>query len=358
MFTQAPMIIGGANGAIGAGLAAVAQAQGHPLYLVDMFEASPVVQGLLGDRAAFERLEITNVEAVDRSVASARARFGDVDQVIVVPAQGLGGADKELRDKGLFDKLYPTNVNGSLNLFDATRRHFSGAEILCVGFSSIVDMYGIQMGQSRYRLSKTVMRVMGQGITEEGDPKVASLTVAPGFVVSTMSKGISGMLVVSGAIQAAWFPEQSPLLRQGLAEFLKIEEAQLPKDPPAILKATLGEDLYAPVGKIMEEQLGPKVQKRLAIPGRGVVSRSIAAGKLTGGQGEAMERRLAEIALGIGMAVSPERFGEILLGAITSGNYNRVFELYGKTEPYDQGPIVEVFGRLPLDPPAKRVEVL
>lgn len=377
VFTTAPMIVVGANGAIGDGLVRAAHSAGHPLYIGDLTttlspEVSPLVQE---GEIAFEALDVTNQEAVGRFVQGARDRFGALEEVITVPAQGLGWADNDPRVTAGIEAgrnpITAVNVDGCEYLFDAVLRQFSGAKILYVGFSSIVDIYQVDLGGNRYYLdSKTKMREMGCRVAREND-NVNALTIAPGLVVSEMTiEGIATTLLVSAALQAAALAKNEPesRLRQGLAKFLETEAQNLPSDPSALLGRIFGEH-YPPVEKKVAKTLASRATTQ---PGRGIAMLASAGTKLidepkrddTSEEADARRARSAEVKqimaralIGSDLAVDPTTFGQIILAAIHSCDYDRIVEIYSGSEPHNEGPIIDLFEGLPLKTPAQRIEV-
>jgi NAD(P)-dependent dehydrogenase (short-subunit alcohol dehydrogenase family) len=377
LMASAPMIVVGANGAIGDGLARAAHDAGHPLYTGDLNprlspELGPLVES--GD-VAFETLDVTNRSEVSQFVQGARNRFGEGEEIIVVPAQGLGWADEDPRVKAGIEAgrnpITAVNVDGCEYLFDAVLRQFDGAKILYVGFSSIVDIYQVDLGgNSYYRDSKRAMREMGTRVAQEHD-HVNALTIAPGLVVSEMTiEGIATTLLISAVIQAAAHAETQPesRLRQGLAGFLETEAISLPSDPSVLLGEIFGE-AYLPVERKVAKTLASRMIGR---PGKGIAMLNNAGNKLinepkrddTSEEADARRARSAQIKqivaralIGSELAVDPTTFGQVILDAIHSGNYDRIVEIYRGREPYNEGPIVDLFEGLPLMNPIQRIEV-
>jgi NAD(P)-dependent dehydrogenase (short-subunit alcohol dehydrogenase family) len=370
IFAGAPMIVVG-GGAIGGGLAEAALRRDHSVYIGDFLANPPGLPDVIRssidtDQAGFSELNVTDPASVDGFVGKAETWFGSVNQLVVATTQGLGTDDAALERalaQGGRNPLYDVNVQGTRNVLDAVTRHFAGAQILFIPFTSIVDLYDVQLpGNQHYRLSKMAMRGLARSVAENEDQysDVDTLAIAPGLVLSTMSEGVATMLLVSAAIQAANEAESEPSspLRQSLAGFQEVDAAALSSDPAELLEGLIGSDLYNKrTRKTVTRILG---KDGLSSPDKGVELRMTAAMMLSKRDPDgARKRRIAEVLVGSDLAVDALTFGQIILSEMNAQKLHngRVVEIYSGSTPHNEGPIVHLFQGLPLQQPAERIDI-
>jgi NAD(P)-dependent dehydrogenase (short-subunit alcohol dehydrogenase family) len=185
------IVTGGASG-LGEATAKTLYAAGANVMIVDMNEekGKAVVAGL-GDRAAFELVDVTNTDQVQASVQATMDRFKAIH--ILINCAGTGDAVKTVgkdgpHDLDRFKRIININLIGTFDFIRQAAFHMQdnepnedGERGVIVNTASVAFQDG-QIGQAAYSASKA--GVVGMTLTiarDMGRSGIRCCTIAPGL---------------------------------------------------------------------------------------------------------------------------------------------------------------------------------
>jgi 3-oxoacyl-[acyl-carrier protein] reductase len=180
------LVTGGSRG-IGLAIARAFEAAGDQVAVTHLTNNAP--EGLLGVRC-----DVTDTEAVEAAFDTVEAVHGPVE--VLIANAGITRDTLLLRmSDDDFDTVVDTNLAGS---FRAARRAAKGMLRLRRGrivlVSSVVGLLG-SAGQVNYAASKAGLVGMARSMARElGSRSITTNVVAPGFVESDMTAGLSDEL--------------------------------------------------------------------------------------------------------------------------------------------------------------------
>lgn len=222
------LISGGASG-IGAATARRFADEGARVVVGDIDEAggTAVVQAI-GSAAAFQRLDVTEVEDWAAAVSLAEAQFGRLD--VLVNAAGILFAGT-IEDTSLEDwrRMLAVNLDGTWlgcrAAVPAMRRAGGGA---IVNLSSVAGLRG-QAYLCAYNASKGAVRVLTKAVADNlarGGDSIRCNSVHPGVIETPM---VERFLAEHAELRRAW-TEAPPLGRRGRPEDVAAMIALLASD--------------------------------------------------------------------------------------------------------------------------------
>jgi 3-oxoacyl-[acyl-carrier protein] reductase len=230
-------LVTGAASGIGRATAEAFVREGATVVLADVnAEAGQAAADALGDRAHFERLDVSDPEAVEAVVGRTVERHGRLD-VLVNNAGIVRDARLVKMTLDEWQAVLDVNLKGVFLCGQAAARVMSeqgGGVIL--NASSVVGLYG-NFGQSNYVATKAgVIGLTQTWARELGRKGVRVNAVAPGFIGTEMIDAIPEKVV-------AMMEEKAPLGRIGRPEDIAEAYVFLASDRAAFITgATLSVD--------------------------------------------------------------------------------------------------------------------
>jgi len=230
------LVTGAANG-IGRATAEAFLREGATVVLADVdAEAGRAAADALGERAHFERLDVTDADAVEAVVAGVVARYGRLD-VLVNNAGIVRDARLVKMTLDEWQAVLDVNLKGVFLCGQAAARVMSeqGSGVI-LNASSVVGLYG-NFGQSNYVATKAgVIGMTKTWARELGRKGVRVNAVAPGFIGTEMVEAIPDKVI-------AMMEEKAPLGRIGRPEDIAEAYVFLASDRAAFITgATLSVD--------------------------------------------------------------------------------------------------------------------
>lgn len=194
------IISGGVSG-LGRAVADRVVAAGGRVMMLDVNEdAGAAATAALGERAAFERTDVSDEAQVNRAVETAVAAFGGID--LAVNCAGILGAGRVLGKNGpmasdFFAKVIHVNLVGSFNLsksaaaaMEANTPDSDGQRGLIINTASVAAFEG-QIGQAAYSASKGGVVGMTLPMAREfARIGVRVVAIAPGIFWTPMMEGM------------------------------------------------------------------------------------------------------------------------------------------------------------------------
>jgi 3-oxoacyl-[acyl-carrier protein] reductase len=186
------IITGGARG-IGKATAEVFTKEGAAVIIWDMLDEGEKTAAdlrLLGYSAEFQKISVTDFEALERAAQLIVEKYGKID--ILVNNAGI------TRDKSFlkmshtdWQQVMDVNLTGVFNCTKAVAPHMvtkGYGRIICT--SSIVGIHGA-FGQTNYAAAKAGLIAMCRTWAKELGPKgITANAVAPGFILTDMTDAI------------------------------------------------------------------------------------------------------------------------------------------------------------------------
>jgi 3-oxoacyl-[acyl-carrier protein] reductase len=186
------IITGGARG-IGKATAEVFTKEGAAVIIWDMLDEGEKTAAdlrLLGYSAEFQKISVTDFEALERAAQLIVEKYGKID--ILVNNAGI------TRDKSFlkmshtdWQQVMDVNLTGVFNCTKAVAPHMvtkNYGRIICT--SSIVGIHGA-FGQTNYAAAKAGLIAMCRTWAKELGPKgITANAVAPGFILTDMTDAI------------------------------------------------------------------------------------------------------------------------------------------------------------------------
>jgi 3alpha(or 20beta)-hydroxysteroid dehydrogenase len=223
------IVAGGARN-IGAAIARLFAAEGSSVIIGDLREdEGRLLADEIGDRATFNRLDVTDEESWARMVASAETQFGPlsvlVNNAAVIPFGHLVDTDP-----AAFDQCLAVNVRGTflgIRSLAASMTRAGGGSI--INMSSVQGLVGLE-GTAAYTASKFAVRGLTKvAALELGQHGIRVNSIHPGKIDVVKERDVSGIRVSPDAAAA---PIRVPLGRSGvpldvarLALFLASDES-------------------------------------------------------------------------------------------------------------------------------------
>ncbi len=186
------IITGGARG-IGKATAEVFTKEGASVIIWDMLDEGEKTAAdlrLLGFSAAFQKISVTDFEALENAAKLIVEKYGKID--ILINNAGI------TRDKSFmkmshndWQQVIDVNLTGVFNCTKAVVPHMVNknyGRIICT--SSIVGIHGA-FGQTNYAAAKAGLIAMCRTWAKELGPKgITANAVAPGFILTDMTDAI------------------------------------------------------------------------------------------------------------------------------------------------------------------------
>lgn len=179
------VLVTGGNRGIGLAVAQRLAADGHRVAVTHRGSGAP--DGLFGVKC-----DVTDSESVDRAFAEVEAHQGPVE--ILVANAGITENMLLMRlSEESFEKVLDANLTGA---FRCAKRATKGMQRAKWGrmifLGSVVAMSGIP-GQVNYAASKAGLIGMARSIAREiGSRNITANVVAPGFIETDMTAGLTG----------------------------------------------------------------------------------------------------------------------------------------------------------------------
>jgi 3-oxoacyl-[acyl-carrier protein] reductase len=184
-------IVTGASRGIGRAIAEFLAEKGSDLVLLDMIPGEELASELSrkGIRAVFHALDVTDFQAVEKTINQAAKEMGQID--CLVNNAGI------TRDKLLlrmteedWDQVMRVNLKGVFNCTKSVLRHMLKKGGSIVNLSSVTGLMG-NAGQSNYAASKAGLIGFTKSIAREyGERNIRANAVAPGFIQTNMTDAL------------------------------------------------------------------------------------------------------------------------------------------------------------------------
>ena len=198
------MLVTGGSKGIGRGIAARLQARGHRVAAT--FRSGDVPDGVLGVAC-----DVTDPDQVEAAFAEVERTLGPVEVVVANAGITRDGLLMRMRDDD-WDAVIATNLTGAFRVARRAARGMVKARFgRVVLISSVVGQLG-SAGQVNYAASKAGLVGLARSLARElGSRGVTANVVAPGFIATEMTSGLSEDL-------QAKYAEQIPLGRMGTVD--------------------------------------------------------------------------------------------------------------------------------------------
>ncbi len=181
-------IITGAAQGIGKTIAEFLADQGSDIVVFDLLDGEPVAANLRsrGVRAAFYRVDVSDLGSVEQAVAAVVKEMGTIDNL--VNNAGITRDKLLLRmSEDEWEQVMRVNLKGVFACTKTVIRHMLKKGGSIVNVSSIAGVMG-NAGQSNYAASKAGIIGFTKSIAREyGERNIRVNAVAPGFIVTKMT---------------------------------------------------------------------------------------------------------------------------------------------------------------------------
>lgn len=240
--TPRVVLVTGAGGRLGCGIASALAGRGASLLLLDLAQ-----EGLDRTRAALPEAatvatlvaDVTDPAAADRAIAQALERFGRLDAL--VNNAGVEGPVARAEDVPLDElrRVFEVNVMALFAFSTAAMRHFRGAGAgRIVNVASGAGVGGTGM-MAAYSASKHAVVGLTRSMAQEGGPAgIAVNAVCPGCVDSPMMGRIEAQLGALAGTGPASFVSAIPMGRYADPAEVGETVAWLALDAPLYITGT------------------------------------------------------------------------------------------------------------------------
>ena len=232
-------IVTGASSGLGKAIAEMFLKEGAKVLFSDINPYPEI--GLLGENAFFQTADVSKSQDVKALIDAAVARFGKLD--IMVNNAGIGSLeDFSIMKNESWQKVLDINLNG---VFYGTRDAAAfmkekGIKGSIINMASILGAVGFR-GASAYCASKGGVNQLVRGAALElALSGIRVNSIAPGFILTEMTKGLDADPAASAAIKAA-----TPLGHMGEANDIAYAAVYLASDES---KFVTGSILYVDGG--------------------------------------------------------------------------------------------------------------
>jgi NAD(P)-dependent dehydrogenase (short-subunit alcohol dehydrogenase family) len=167
--TNKTALITGGNSGIGLATARLFVAEGAHVAITGRNQKTlRAAAAEFGDRALTIQADVSDIDAIERAVAAAAAKFGKFD--IVFANAGIGGATPiGQTSQAAFDEIIRTNLTAVFFTVQAAATHLNeGASIILNG--SVHAVMGVP-GYSAYAATKAGVRAMTRNLASEFAPR-------------------------------------------------------------------------------------------------------------------------------------------------------------------------------------------
>lgn len=216
--SQVAVVTGGAQG-IGGAVAERIAAEGHPVAVLDLdaVRCASTVQSIesAGGRAIAVGADITDATAVDTAIAEVRERLGP--PTILVNNAGIT-ADNLLfkMSEDEWDTVIAVHLRGAFLMSRAVQRHMTEQS-----WGRIVNLSSVAALGNRGQVNYSAAKAGIQGLTktmaiELGRYNVTVNAIAPGFIVTEMTKATAERIGMSFEAFQSQAAERIPVGRVGL----------------------------------------------------------------------------------------------------------------------------------------------
>lgn len=195
-------IVTGASSGLGKAIAEMYLKEGAKVLLSDINPYPEI--GLLGDNAFFQTADVSKSQDVKALVDAAVARFGRLD--IMVNNAGIGGLEEiSVMKNESWQKVIDINLSG---VFYGTRDAAAfmkekGIKGSIINMTSILGAVGFK-GAGAYCASKGgVNQLSRTAALELASSGIRVNSIAPGFILTEMTKGLDADPVAGAMIKAA-----------------------------------------------------------------------------------------------------------------------------------------------------------
>ncbi|HXA57762.1 MAG TPA: SDR family oxidoreductase, partial [Streptosporangiaceae bacterium] len=165
----------------------------------------------LGIRSFAVRLEVSDVDVVERAVETVSSQFGEIDILVNNAGIGVGGAAFETPDAA-WHEVMSANVDGVWYCSRAVGRRMrerGGGTIVNIGSMS-AEIVNQPRWQVSYLSSKAAVHQMTKGLAAEWAPYgIRVNAIAPGYFLTEMSP-------VDQPEFKPWCVDPAPMKRYGL----------------------------------------------------------------------------------------------------------------------------------------------
>ncbi|WP_433607612.1 SDR family NAD(P)-dependent oxidoreductase [Prescottella agglutinans] len=206
------VLVTGAGGGLGRGVAERMSAEGRGLALLDIDEErlseTAAAVASRGVAVTTHVVDICDVDALRETVAHAFLAHDDLDGLVNVA--GLGGFFQyDTLDVDAWDKTYAVNVRGVFFAIQAFAAELAtrGREGAVVNFSSIAARNGHEL-LTAYGSSKAAVLAMTNSLARALAPAVRVNAVLPGLIWTDMWRQSAGWLAEHDPTLAGVAPEQ------------------------------------------------------------------------------------------------------------------------------------------------------
>ena len=195
------LVVGGASG-LGEATARALHEQGAQVVVADLDAArGAALCGELGERASFERADVTDAAQLQRAVDAAGAAAGGLR--VAVCCAGIGHAERLARSRGphdlaSFERVIAVNVVGTFNALRLASAAMlandplgdDGERGVCITTASIAAYEG-QVGQVAYAASKGAVAAMTLPAARElATAAIRVCSIAPGLFDTQLLAGL------------------------------------------------------------------------------------------------------------------------------------------------------------------------
>jgi len=216
-FSGKTAVVTGAGGGMGAQVARDLCAAGAGVCMIDV-KPAPGDYRKFGDRAAYFQGDITDHGFLERTVATARERFGGIDYLvnaagILLFAEDVGVA---AADFAVWDRVLDVNLKGPARLAQLCIPHMlERPASAMVHYASIGAYRGDSRPQDAYQASKAALIALSKSIAiQYADRGLRSNVVSPGMVDTPL--------------QARW--DSQPGAREAIAAAIPLKRLGRPED--------------------------------------------------------------------------------------------------------------------------------
>lgn len=208
-------LVTGAASGLGAATARMIVAKGGSVVLADLNPEGAAIAAELGEKATFEKTDVTQEEDGQRAVAAALNRFGRLHGLVncagVAPAERIVGKGGP-HSLDTFIRTINVNLVGSFNMLRLAAAALMGNEMMDDGERGVIintasiAAYEGQIGQIAYAASKAgIVGMTLPAARELARSGIRVVSIAPGIFMTPMVAGF-GPAVQDSLAQTIPFP--------------------------------------------------------------------------------------------------------------------------------------------------------